>query len=330
MGSVIERGLLKMLFYPISNLIEPSALECEHIYSLFDLAKRFKIFFQKRESIPLLQGMGIVNLFFENSTRTRTSFEVAIRQLQGNVINFSLGTSSVQKGETLLDTAKNLLAMAPHAFILRHSASGSAKFLEKHISVPIINAGDGMHAHPTQALLDAFTIQEKIGSLEGKQVLIIGDVLHSRVARSNIIILKKLGAKITVCGPGSLLFSNAYFQSFNIHFTSQLEDVLPEADVIMVLRMQLERQNRLQVPSCIEYSHFWGMTREREKILKKNTIILHPGPVNRGIEVDPEVIDGPRSMVLEQVCNGIVIRMAVLGSICNPSGVTRWLEKKTE
>lgn len=276
---------------------------------------------------PLLSGLTVVNLFFEDSTRTRMSFEVAIRRLGGSVLNFTAGNSSVKKGETLLDTAKNLVAMHAHCLVVRHSSSGSPAILAASIpNVAIVNAGDGFHEHPTQALLDAYTIEEKLGTVSGKRVLIIGDIAHSRVARSNIHLLKKLGAKVSVCGPPTLLPPNP--EILGVEWGYRPEAFLPQADVVMTLRIQAERHNTLQLPSLAEYARFWGLNSERAKLLKKNAIILDPGPINRGVQIDPEVADGPTSVILNQVANGIGVRMAVLAAVCNPKGLSDWMESQ--
>ncbi len=310
----------------LSNLITTASLEKQDIESLFAVARLFRPFFQRKEVIPFLKGMTVAHLFFENSTRTRISFEVAVRQLGGNLLNFTVATSSVQKGESLMDTAKNIVAMGPQCLVLRHPSAGAPVFLSKEIRIPIVNAGDGFHEHPTQALLDVFTMQEKLGSLEGKRVVIVGDLIHSRVARSNLHLLKKLGASVVVCGPGSLLPAPSCLGG--IECSTHLDELLPDADVVMSLRIQLERHSSMQIPSLAEYSQFWGMTVAREKLLKKNAIILHPGPINRGVELDPEVADGSRSVILDQVLNGVLIRMAVFATLCHPKGLTEWLEKK--
>jgi aspartate carbamoyltransferase catalytic subunit len=278
------------------------------------------------ENTTLLQGKTIVNLFFENSTRTRSSFEIATRKLGGSVLNFAATTSSVSKGETLIDTAKTIQAMNPHCLVVRHSSAGSPNVLAGALDIPIVNAGDGFHEHPTQALLDAFTIKEKLGSIGGKRVLIIGDIAHSRVARSNIHILRKLGARVSVCAPPTLLPPDV--DSLGVEHAYRPEGLIAKADVVMTLRVQLERQNRMQIPSISEYAKFWGITKERAALMKKGAIIMHPGPINRGVEIDGEVADGPSSVILDQVSNGVAVRMAVLASVCNPEGLKEWLGRK--
>ena len=308
----------------MENLLSTSDLSKERILAYLDLAAAFAPRVLAGESIALLGGQTIVNLFFESSTRTRTSFEVATRKLGGSVLNFAVSDSSTKKGETLIDTAKNIHAMKPQAIVVRHASAGSPLILAKEVDVPVINAGDGFHEHPTQALLDAFTIREKLGKIAGKKVLILGDIAHSRVARSNIHVLRKLGASVAVCGPPTLLPPHP--EVLGVDFSYRPEEFLRTADVVMTLRIQLERQNKMQIPSLAEYSQFWGLNHERAKLLKKNAIILHPGPINRGVELDPDVADGLKSVILDQVANGVVVRMAVLASLCNPEGVKKWLK----
>lgn len=311
----------------LSNLLAASELSESDVRNLLAIAKRFSKPVEQGQTLPFLQGKTIVNLFFENSTRTRSSFELAIRKLSGSALNFAASTSSTQKGETLIDTAKTIEAMKPHCLVVRHSSAGSPVVLARNLSIPIINAGDGFHEHPTQGLLDAYTIQEKLGTIKGKRVVILGDIAHSRVARSNIYVLKKLGASIAVCGPPTLLPPHP--ERLGVDYAFRPEELLPDADVVMALRIQLERQNRMQIPSIAEYTRTWGLNQERAKLLKKKAIILHPGPMNRGVELDPEVADGPRSVILDQVANGVLVRMAVLATICNPKGLAQWLRKKS-
>lgn len=302
------------------HLLAAADLTPTEIRFILDAAKRMK----GVETVPLLQGKTIVNLFFENSTRTRTSFEVAIRKLGAGALNFAASTSSVAKGETLIDTAKNIEAMGPHAIVVRHASAGSPLFLSKNVSVPVINAGDGFHEHPTQALLDLYTMEEKLGDMRGKRVVILGDIAHSRVARSNIHILRKMGASVAVCAPPTLL--PPVPETLGVDFAYRPEELLREADVVMCLRIQLERQNRMQLPSVSEYSKFWGLSRERAKLLKPTAIVLHPGPVNRGVELDAEVADGPRSAILGQVFNGVLIRMAVLATVMDRPKLEKWMK----
>ena len=307
------------------DLIAASEMSPNEIRKILAVARIFGGHLEENEAIPLLQGKTIVNLFFENSTRTRISFEVATRKLGGGNLNFAASASSVGKGETLIDTAKNIEAMRPHCIVVRHASAGSPAFLAKNVSVPVINAGDGFHEHPTQALLDAFTIEEKLGKIKGKRVVILGDIAHSRVARSNIHVLKKLGASVAVCGPPTLLPPDP--KSLGVDFAYRPEKLLRDADVVMALRIQLERQNRMQLPSLAEYSRVWGLNAERAKLLRPGAIILHPGPVNRGVELDPEIADGSRSVILDQVYNGVLVRMAVLATACNREGLEKWLTK---
>ncbi len=309
------------------HLLGIADLPKARIEFLLDAARALRLSMEAGQVPPLLQGKTIVNLFYENSTRTRMSFEVAVRRLGGSLLNFAAGGSSVQKGETLLDTAKNILALSAHGLVIRHASSGSPGFLARHVSIPVINAGDGFHEHPTQALLDAFTIREKLGALAGKRVLILGDIAHSRVARSNIHLLRKMGAKVAVCGPPTLLPPNV--GALKCERAFRPEELLPRADVVMALRIQFERQNfARQVPSKSEYASIWGLSAARGKLLKKDAILLHPGPINRGLEIDPQVADGPHSLVLDQVSNGVAVRMAVLASLVNPDGLHTFLTTK--
>lgn len=311
--------------HPLKHLLAASDLSKSEIREFLSVAKAFAPAIARGDTLPLLQGKTIVNLFFEHSTRTRSSFELAIRKLGGNLLNFNASASSVQKGETLIDTAKNIEAMRPHCLVVRHASAGSPGILASTVSVPVINAGDGFHEHPTQALLDAFTIEEKLGRVAGRRVVIIGDIAHSRVARSNIYVLKKLGASIAVCGPPTLLPPDP--KSLGVDFDYRPEKLLKDADVLMALRVQLERQNKMQIPSLAEYSRFWGITKERAQLLKPGAIILHPGPINRGVELNSEVADGPHSVILDQVSNGVLVRMSVLAILCNPEGLNHWLKK---
>lgn len=310
----------------MNHLLSAQELSEAQIRKLFTVARAFAPFVKANETIPLLTKQTVVTLFFENSTRTRTSFELAARKLGGATLSFAAATSSTAKGETLIDTAKNIQAMGPNCIVVRHASAGSPQVLAKSVSVPVVNAGDGFHEHPTQGLLDAFTIEEKLGDLKGKRVVIFGDIAHSRVARSNIYILRRLGARVAVCGPPTLLPPRP--DTLGVDFGFHLEQFLPDADVVMALRVQLERQNRMQMPSINEYSRGWGLNRDRARLLKSGAIILHPGPINRGVEIDPEVADGPRSVILDQVFNGVIIRMAVLATVCNPKGLDQWLSEK--
>ena len=262
------------------------------------------------KKVPALRGKTVVNLFFEPSTRTRTSFEIAEKRLSADTLNIAIGTSSVVKGETLADTALNLEAMAPDMIVLRHSSSGAGHLLSRICRSGIINAGDGTHEHPTQALLDAFTIRERKGRLSGLKVAIIGDLLHSRVLRSNIQLLTKMGADVWVSGPPTLI--PAGMRDFGVTATANVDEAVADADVIMLLRIQLERMEGAYFPSQREYFNVFGMTTNRLRLARPDVIIMHPGPMNRGVEIASEVADGPYSVILDQVANGVAVRMAVL------------------
>jgi aspartate carbamoyltransferase catalytic subunit len=253
----------------------------------------------------------IVNLFYENSTRTRFSFELAEKRLSADTINFAASTSSAAKGETLLDTVRNILSMKVDMVVMRHSASGAPHFLSQHVPAAIINAGDGINEHPTQALLDAFSIKEKIGGLEGKKIAIIGDIMHSRVAQSNIYLLTKMGAKVTVCGPPTLVPKYSR-EAWGIEVSYDLRETLEWCDVANVLRIQLERQNQPLFSSLREYNISYGISRQLLDSLQKDIVIMHPGPINRGVELDSDVADSKQSIILQQVENGVAVRMAVL------------------
>jgi aspartate carbamoyltransferase catalytic subunit len=313
--------------YSRRHLVAASELEPGEIRYLLGAARVLAPVYRSGGGVPLLAGRTVANLFFENSTRTRNSFDVATRRLGGATLNFSSAGSSVAKGETLVDTARTIQSMGPHCLVVRHASAGSPAFLARTTELPVINAGDGFHEHPTQALLDAFTIEEKLGPVAGRRVVILGDIAHSRVARSNIHVLRKLGAEVAVCGPPTLLPPRP--EALGVDFAYRPEELLPDADVVMTLRVQFERQNRMQIPSVAEYARVWGLSRERAALLKPGAIILHPGPMNRGVELDPEVADGPRSVVLDQVANGVVVRMAVLAAVCNPAGLAEWLRGRT-
>ncbi len=297
----------------LRHFLGTQGLSREEAEALLNQAEAFRPTVVENKNLSILSGKTIVNLFFENSTRTRMSFEVATRRLGGSNLNFAASGSSVSKGETLIDTARNIQALKPHCIVVRHASAGSPSILARSLDIPVVNAGDGFHEHPTQALLDAFTIREKLGKIEGKRVVIVGDIAHSRVARSNIHLLRTLGASVAVCGPPTLLPPNP--EILGVDHAYRLEPLLPDADVVMCLRIQLERQNRMQIPSLAEYSRIWGLSSERATLLKKEAIVLHPGPINRGVEMDPEVADGPRSVILDQVTNGVLVRMAVLAKV---------------
>jgi aspartate carbamoyltransferase catalytic subunit len=307
----------------LKHLIAAADLSESDIRYLLDAARKLAPRVQRGESVPLLQGRTMVTLFFESSTRTRNSFDLAARRLGGAALGVAVANSSVAKGETLIDTARNIVAMRADCLVVRHSSAGSPDFLARSQPVPVINAGDGFREHPTQGLLDAFTIEEKLGSAKGKRVVILGDIAHSRVARSNIHVLKKLGASVAVCGPPTLLPPRP--EALGVDYAYRPEELLGDADVVMALRIQLERQNRMQIPSLAEYSRVWGLNRERARLLKPAAIILHPGPINRGVEIDTEVADGSRSVILDQVFNGVLVRMAALAAVVNPEGLDQWL-----
>jgi aspartate carbamoyltransferase catalytic subunit len=262
------------------------------------------------KKVPTLRGKTAVNLFFEPSTRTRTSFELAAKRLSTDVINFSVPTSSVVKGESLIDTALTVQALGADFIIIRHSSAGVPHLLAKKLRASVINAGDGTNEHPTQALLDAFTIREKKGKIEGLGIAIVGDIMHSRVAKSNIYSLTKLGAKVRLIGPPTLIPKE--IEDIGVRVFHNMEDGLKNVDVVMMLRIQMERQGKGFFPSTEEYSKNWGLTPERLSLAKGDAIVMHPGPMNRGIEIASEIADGPRSVILDQVTNGLAVRMAVL------------------
>ncbi len=265
-----------------------------------------------RAGTPLrsLTGRVVANLFFENSTRTRLSFERAAKALGADVLNFNAATSSVSKGESLVDTVRNVEALGASIIVLRHPASGAAHLVARHVRCSVVNAGDGTHAHPSQALLDAFTLHERWGTLEGKTVAIVGDVLHSRVARSNLYCLTTLGARVVVAGPPTLVPEG--LEALGAQVLPSIDAALEEADAVMMLRVQLERQKESMFPSSGEYAKAFGLTLGRARALKAGAVVMHPGPVNRGVELAPEVADGPANVILEQVANGVAVRMAVL------------------
>ncbi len=293
------------------HLTGMKGLTREEIETILTTAESLKeISFRDIKKVPTLRGKTVVNFFHEPSTRTRTSFEIAAKRLSADTVSLSAGTSSLVKGETLIDTAKNLEAMAPDVIVIRHSMAGAPHLLSRSVKASIINAGDGMHEHPTQALLDLMTIREKKGTLRGLQVAIIGDIAHSRVARSNIIGLKTMGANVMVAGPPTMI--PPHLDAFGVEVSFQLEEIIPRADVIMMLRVQLERQQQLLFPSLREYSRFFGLNPGNMKKAKKDVILMHPGPVNRGVELHPDLADGPFSVILDQVTNGVAVRMAML------------------
>jgi len=289
-------------------------LSSAEIVGILDTAENFReINAREIKKVPALRGKTIINLFFENSTRTRTSFELAAKRLSADAVNISVSTSSLTKGETLIDTALNLDAMAPDAIVVRHSSAGVPHQLAKVSKAAIINAGDGANEHPTQALLDAMTIREHKGRIKGLEVAILGDIVHSRVARSNIHLLTKLGANVRVAGPGTLVPTDfQYLVEKGLTVRSKIEDAIEGADVVMILRIQRERQDSAYFPTLGEYSIHYGLTNERLNLAKEDAIVLHPGPMNRGIEIASEVADSSRSLILDQVKYGVSVRMAVL------------------
>jgi aspartate carbamoyltransferase catalytic subunit len=293
------------------DLLGLAGSSSEEITRILDTADRFsQILKRPIPSVPTLRGFTVVNLFFEPSTRTRISFELAEKRMGADIVNFTASSSSVSKGETLRDTARNIEAMKIDAVVMRHSAVGAPHFLSQHIEAGIINAGDGAHEHPTQALLDLLTIRQHFGHLEGLNVSIIGDVRHSRVARSNIWGMATMGMNVTLCGPSTLL--PRFTDTFPVRVTHDLDEALSGVDVIYSLRIQRERQQGGLFPSIREYTALYGLTSERLKRAKPEAVVMHPGPINRGWEMDDDVADGPRSLILKQVTNGIAVRMAVL------------------
>jgi aspartate carbamoyltransferase catalytic subunit len=293
------------------DLVGIEELSAEQITAILDTAEPFKEISERPiKKVPVLRGKTIVNAFFENSTRTRISFEFAEKRLSADTVNFAAGGSSVSKGETLVDTARNLEAMRIDMVVIRHGSSGAARFLADRIASNVINAGDGRHEHPTQALLDLLTIRDHRGPLAGQRVCIVGDVLHSRVARSNIWGLRKLGAEVAVCGPATLMPRDV--ESLGVTVFRRIEEAIEWADVLNVLRLQLERMHGGFIPSLREYNRVFGVTLERVERAPRDLLILHPGPMNRGVEIDSAVADGPHSVILQQVTNGVAVRMAVL------------------
>lgn len=293
------------------HLLGIKDLTRDDIELIFETADNFKeVINRPIKKVPSLRDVTIANVFFENSTRTRLSFELAQKRLSADVINFSASNSSVKKGETLLDTVNNILAMKVDMIVMRHASPGAPHFLSRHINANIVNAGDGTHEHPTQALLDTFSIREKLGSVSGKKVAIIGDILHSRVALSNIFALQKLGAKIMVCGPPTLL--PKFIHQLGVQVELDVKKALEWCDVANVLRIQLERQQIKYFPSLREYSLYYGINKKLLDSLKKQIVLMHPGPINRGVELSSDAADSHHSIILDQVENGVAVRMAVL------------------
>ena len=301
------------------HLLDIESLSATELTTLLDTAKAFKAVGERAiKKVPALRGKTVVNLFIEPSTRTRISFELAAMRLSADVINFSAEASSFKKGETLKDTARNLEALNADVIIIRHAASGAPHFLSRVVSSNIINAGDGAHEHPTQALLDTFTVRERKGKIAGLNVTILGDILYSRVARSNIWALTKLGAKVTLCGPSTLV--PRVFEQMGCRVTHNVDEALADADVINLLRIQHERQRKAMFPSLAEYTNLFGLTKARFARTKPDALIMHPGPINRGVEIDSDVADCDRSVILEQVTNGLAVRMATLFLVCGGRG----------
>jgi len=293
------------------HLLGIEGLTPEEIVLILDTAESFEEISRREiKKVPTLRGRTVVNLFMEPSTRTRTSFELAEKRLSADSLNFTAASSSLVKGETLIDTARNIEAMAPDFIVMRHQMSGAPHFLSRYCRSSIINAGDGSHEHPTQALLDAYTIRQRKKTIAGLRVAIIGDILHSRVVRSNIFLLKKLGAEVVLSGPPTLMPMEV--ERLGVKVENRMEAALEGTDVIMMLRIQMERQGRGYFPSVREYFNLFGLTEERAALAKSDAIIMHPGPINRGVEISSSVADGPWSVILSQVTNGVAVRMAVL------------------
>jgi len=309
---------------PDVHLLGCEGLSKQTITTILSLAQFYRNKSDEGERFQLLNGMTVANLFFEPSTRTRTSFEIAAQRLGAQVVNFSSQGSSTSKGETVTDTAKNIEAMDPSILVIRHSSSGIPHLLAKCVKIPILNAGDGFHEHPSQALLDLLTIQQSKTNVQGKKILIVGDIAHSRVARSNIYALNTMGAQVTVCGPPTLI--PPFPEKLGVQVEIQLEKALPTADVIMMLRIQFERQSAMQIPSKGEYAKFWGLNERTIRNIKEDAIIMHPGPLNRGVEISPAVADGPYSVILNQVKNGVAVRMALINLYSRAPLPQEWFE----
>lgn len=293
------------------HLLDIESLTAEEVTTILDTAKEFKAVGQRAiKKVPALRGKTVVNLFVEPSTRTRVSFELAAQRLTADIVNFSAEASSFRKGETLKDTALNLQALNADIIIIRSGSAGAPHFLSRVLNTSVVNAGDGAHSHPTQALLDIFTIREKKGDLKGLKVTILGDILYSRVARSNIWALTKLGAKVTLCGPPTLV--PGVFEEMGCTVTHNIDEAIADADIVNLLRIQHERQRRTMFPSIGEYSALFGLNKKRFESLKPDALIMHPGPINRGVEIDSDLADGNRSVIMDQVTNGLAVRMAVL------------------
>lgn len=293
------------------DLLGMGQLSTEDIQFILDTADSLKEISERDiKKVPTLRGKSIIHFFYEPSTRTRTSFEIAAKRLSADTVSISATTSSIAKGETLIDTARNLQAMNPDLIVIRHASSGAPHLLAKAVKAGVINAGDGINEHPTQALLDLYTIREKKGRIKGLKVVIIGDIIHSRVARSNIIGLKKMGAEVAISGPPMML--PLYAEGLGVKVVDDIEEAVHDKDVIMVLRIQLERQSQILFPGIREYFRFFGVNEGVMNYAKKDVIVMHPGPINRGVELSSEVADGPYSVILDQVANGVAVRMALL------------------
>ena len=305
-----------------TDLLGIEGMEPGEIEEVFATATNMKeISSREIKKVPVLRGKTVINIFFESSTRTRVSFEIAEKRLSADAVNFSSSGSSLSKGESLIDTARNLEAMKPDIVVVRHSCPGVPHLLADKLSCPVINAGDGAHEHPTQALLDLFTIRERMGRLAGVSVGIFGDIAHSRVARSDILALKKMGARVIVGGPATMMPTEV--ETLGVEVVDRLEEILPELDVLIMLRLQFERQKQALIPSPREYSVLYGLNPRRLELAREGLIVMHPGPINRGIEISPEVADGPCSLILEQVSNGVAVRMALLYLIAGAAAKAR-------
>jgi len=302
------------------DILGTQEMNAAELMSVLDATESFlEVSTREVKKVPTLRGKTVINLFYEPSTRTRTSFEIAGKRLSADVINISTNASSVVKGESLKDTAMTLAAMAADVIVIRHPASGAPHFLARHVPSAVINGGDGTHEHPTQALLDLFTIRQRKGSLTGLRVSIIGDIAHSRVARSNIFAMRTLGMEVCVCGPASLL--PVHVESLGVRACTDLDVAVRDADILMALRLQLERQEKGLIPSLREYSQLYGLNPKRLEQAKPDVLIMHPGPINRGVEISPEVAEGPYSLILDQVANGVALRMALLYLLAGGPGM---------
>ncbi|MBI4913165.1 MAG: aspartate carbamoyltransferase catalytic subunit [Acidobacteria bacterium] len=308
--------------FPHKHLLGIEPLDARDITAILDQAQAFEAVCERADIkiVPALRKKLVVNLFFENSTRTRNSFEIAEKRLSAEIVNFDADTSSLAKGETLIDTALNLEAMHPDLIVMRHSAPGAHALLARHMKASIVNAGDGAHEHPTQALLDAYTLRQRFGRLEGLRVAVVGDIRHSRVVRSNLWLLTKMGARVTLVGPPTLLPDEIRATWPEVAISNALDPVLPEQDAVMILRIQFERGTGAYIPGQGEYIRHYQLNAGRLARCKPEVAVMHPGPINRGVEITSEVADGPNSLILRQVTNGVPVRMAVLYLLCHPHG----------